>query len=55
MKQLSRLEEAKYLLQIGFVHNCTNKINEIINKTQRLNKLIRLADRSEAGWLTVQN
>ena len=54
MVQITRLEEAKFLLEIGSVYHLTNKINEIINETQRRNKLIRSAGRPDAGWLTEQ-
>ena len=44
LEQLAKLEEAKSLLEIGSVHKITKKIDEVISKMQKRNKLIRLAD-----------
>ena len=44
----------KSLLEIGSVRRLTKKIDEVISDIQKRNKLIRLADRSAGGWMTVQ-
>ena len=54
LEQLAKLEEAKSLLEIGSVRRLTKKIDEVISDIQKRNKLIRLADRSAGGWMTVQ-
>ena len=54
LEQLAKLEEAKTLLEIGSVRRLTKKIDEVISDIQKRNKLIRLADRSAGGWMTVQ-
>ena len=54
LEQLAKLEEAKSLLEIGSVRRLTKKIDEVISDIQKCNKLIRLADRSAGGWMTVQ-
>ena len=54
LEQLAKLEEAKSLLEIGSVCTLTKKIDEVISDIQKRNKLIRLADRSAGGWMTVQ-
>ena len=54
LEQLAKLEEAKSLLEIGSVRILTKKIDEVISDIQKCNKLIRPADRSAGGWMTVQ-
>ena len=54
LEQLAKLEEAKSLLEISSVRRLTKKIDEVISDIQKRNKLIRLADRSAGGWMTVQ-
>ena len=54
LEQLAKLEAAKSLLEIGSVRRLTKKIDELISEMQKRNKLIRLADRSAGGWMTVQ-
>ena len=55
LEQLTKLEEAKSLLDIGSVRILTKKIGEVISNIQKRNKLIRLADRSAGCWMTVQD
>ena len=54
LEQLAKLEEVKSLLEIDSVLRLTKKIDEVISDIQKRNKLIRLADRSAGGWMTVQ-
>ena len=54
LEQLAKLEEAKSLLEIGSVRRLTKKIDEVISDTQKRNNLIRPADRSAGGWMSVQ-
>ena len=54
LERLAKLEEAKSLLETGSVRRLTKKIDEVISEMQKHNKLIRLADRSAGGWMTVQ-
>ena len=39
---------------LGSVHELTKKTDKVIRELQNHNKLIRLANRSAAGWMTVQ-
>ena len=39
---------------LGSVHKLTKKTDKVIRELQNHNKLIRLANRSAAGWMTVQ-
>ena len=54
LEQLAKLEEAKSLLEISSLRRLTKKIDEVISEMRKRKKLIRLADRSAGGCMTVQ-
>ena len=48
------MEEGKSLLEIGSVRGLPKNIDKVICDIQKPNKLLRLADRSAGGWMTMQ-
>lgn len=51
---LEKVEQVKMLSEIGSVNRLSKKLDEIVNDIEKRNKMIRLADRSSEGWLTVE-
>ena len=51
---LFKLEELKKLLEISVVEDIEASIDEIVKDINSRNKLIKIADRTEGGWTTVE-
>ena len=54
VKLVKELENISFLVSKGSVSRVKKKIYKLVEEVQRRNKLMELADRSHAGWATVQ-
>ena len=54
VKLVKELENISFLVSKGSVSRVKKKIYKLVEEVQRRNKLMKLADRSHAGWVTVQ-
>ena len=54
VKLVKELENISFLVSKGSVRRVKKKIYKLVEESQRRNKLMKLADRSHAGWATVQ-
>ena len=54
VKLVKELENISFLVSKGSVRRVKKKIYKLVEEAQRRNKLMKLADRSHAGWATVQ-
>ena len=54
MKLLEDLRDVNELINEGSMVRSTKKLKSILTEFEKGNKLIRMADRSPAGWNTVQ-
>ena len=51
---LESLDDIKALIQAGSSKRLINKMSELTAKDENRNKVIKMADRSTAGWAVVE-